>query len=128
MRHRVPRGEEQALHVDAIDPVELLLGHVEQRLVAVRRARVVDDDVEVAIGVERAAHEGFDVGVARDVTRTERRGTAGRGDSERHALRTRRVDVVDDDLRTLLREALRDAGAEAGPGAGHDGDLARAVS
>ena len=39
MRHRVPRGEEQALDVDAVDPVELVLADVEHRLVPVRRAR-----------------------------------------------------------------------------------------
>ena len=124
MRHRVPRGQEEALHVDAVDPVELLLGHVEHRLVAVRRAGVVDDDVEVA--ERRRARSGRARATSaslRHVAGAEPRAAAGRDDLLRDALAARGVDVVDDDLRALVREALGDALAEARAGAGDDGDL-----
>ena len=67
MRHRVPRGQEEALDVDSVGPVEFVFRHVEHRLVSVRRAGVVDDDVEVAAFVEREADELADIGVAGDV-------------------------------------------------------------
>jgi hypothetical protein len=124
MRHRVSRGEEEALHVDPIDPVELVLRHVQHRLVAVRGAGVVHDDVEVAVFVERIADEPRHIGVARDVARTGPGTSAGGDDFVRHALRARGIDVVDDDRGALLRETLRDALAESRAATGDDGDAA----
>jgi hypothetical protein len=122
---RVPRGEEQALHVDAEDAVELLFGHVEHRLIPVRRAGVVDDDVEVAEPVERAADERGHVAVAAHIAGAEERATAGGADVPRHARPGHGVDLVDDDRRALLREALRDALAKARTRTGDDRYLVR---
>ena len=67
MRRQVDR-----LHVDRIDAVELGLADLEQRLVAVRDAGIVDDDVDAAEGLRRRAHHGVDVGLVRDVAGARR--------------------------------------------------------
>ena len=125
VRHRVPRGQEQALHVDAVDPVELVLGHVEHRLVAVRGAGVVDDDVEVAVFVEREARRAprrrrrCDTSPAQDA-----RAAAGGDDlAAPRAAPLAALMSLTTTRGALLREALRDALAESRTAAGDDRDL-----
>src|SRR5258708_21040080 len=55
-RYRVYRREIDALHVDRVDLVELGLGHLEVRLVAVGPAGVVDDDLEPLAGFAYQLH------------------------------------------------------------------------
>ena len=73
-----------------VDAVELVFGHVEHRLVAVRRAGVVDDDVEIAEAGEREGDEPRHVGVLGHVAGAELGPPAGRDDLARDALAVRR--------------------------------------
>ena len=93
---------------------------VEQRLVAVRRAGVVDDDVEVAERGERRSDESRDVGILRHVGGAETRLPSSGDDFTRNALAARDVDVVDDDAGALGGIAFRDALAEPRSCAGDD--------
>src|SRR2546423_2434057 len=77
-------------------------------------AGVIDDDVELVAGF---ADEPRPVGALGDVALDE-----ASPDLLCHAFALR-AQVVDDDLRTFLGEAPRDAGAEARGRAGNDGHL-----
>ena len=108
-------GEVDALHVDCVDAVEFGLGDFQVRLVAMRPAGVVHYDIELCA---RRADELRPVVAFRDVGLDER--AVG---LLCHALARTLIDVVNDDVRAFLGEALRDARAEARPGPGDDGQL-----
>ena len=113
-------------HVGPVRPA-----HAVENLVA-QDAGVVDEDVDAAEGVERGFHDL--VGVRRIADR-ERGGdclTAGLLDLVRHLLRRtgvaagaveRSADVIDQDLRALLRQQECDGAADAATRAGDDGDF-----
>ena len=61
------RRQVDRLHVDGVDAIELGFADIEQRLIAVRDAGVVDQDVEAAEGFGRRAHHGVDIGLLGDV-------------------------------------------------------------
>jgi hypothetical protein len=104
--------------------VEFRLGDVEHRLVAMGRARVVDDDVERAERIQRERHQRRHVGVACDVATAEAHGEAGAGQRVGHAPSVRLVDVGDHHARALVCEALGDTLAKAGAAARDDRHLA----
>ena len=94
-----------------------------------RSAGVVVQDVELAVAGDGFRNRGLDArpvgdvatqemgiaaGIGRDRARRRGRGLAG-GD----------IDVGDDDLGALLREALRGGAADAAAAAGDEGHLAR---
>src|SRR5688572_8141598 len=110
------RREVDALHVHRVDAVELGLGDLEVRLVAVGPAGVVDDDVELGA---RAGDQLCPVAALGDI---------GMRKFSAHlpgdALAGLHIDVGDDDLGAFLGEALRDARAEPRAGPGDDGGLA----
>ena len=58
------RGEKDRFDVDGENAVELRLRHLHDRLVAMSRAGVVDDDVDMAEGVDRRVRGALDVGAA----------------------------------------------------------------
>jgi len=82
--------------------------------VRITRARVVDQDVHRAEFLHRAVDEHLPVGGARDVRfdEVDRLRVGGRD-----AFAARAVDVADQDLAALGREAVGDAFAEAGSAA-----------
>ena len=105
----------------AIDPVELSLGNVHQRLVLVGVAGVVDHDVEAAEGLDRFRHHGVDLGFLRHVDGDVAGGLA---DRLRHLPRALPVDVGDDDLGAFRGVKLADAAPEPRRTAGDDRNLA----
>jgi len=86
----------------------------------VDQARVVDEDVDAAEGLDRRLEDPVDLERAGDVRDDGDRPLADRGG---RLLGARLVDVVDDDPRALLREALRDPAADPVAGAGDHRDL-----
>ena len=114
-------GEEDRFDVDREDAVELLFRHLHDRLVAMGRAGVVDDDVDPPERGDRLARRPLDIGPARDVgvdrdrARTEPPG--GRfGDVALH--------VEAGDSRALAHKGFGDAETEPLPRAGHQRGLA----
>jgi hypothetical protein len=67
----------QALHVHCVDAIELLLGNVEQGLIAMRRARVVDQDIQPGKGVQRELQHRLPVRILRHIALEECRLAAG---------------------------------------------------
>src|SRR5205807_1879053 len=106
--------------VDVEHRLEVLVGHLVDRRVE-RIAGVVDDDVDLAEGVDRLGHEL--VGRARlgQVAGEHRRLTADLG---ARLLGDVSVEVVDEDLRAVLHEQLRRRPADAARRAGDDRRLA----
>src|SRR6266540_4021062 len=82
------------------------------------------DERRLAGGREREGDQMRDVGVLRHVAGAELGVPAALDDLVSDALAALGVDVVDNDLRAFLREALRDAFSEPRAGPRHDGDLA----
>jgi hypothetical protein len=119
-RDAVPGREIEALHIDREDAVELLLGDVEHRLVALGRAGVVDHYVEPAIGAFGLGDHGRDIVAVGDVGMQIGGGAAGPGDGVGDRAAGVVVDVGDDDARPFRGEAAGDRLAEAGGGTGHD--------
>src|SRR6185503_8585242 len=122
-RDAVPGAPEQALHVDRIHTVELLFGHVQDRLVAMRRTGVVDHDVELAVSVERGLDQSAPVCILRDIRLHELGLTTGAADLSCDPLAAVDVDIVDDDPRTFLCETLGDTFTEPRATAGNDRDF-----
>ena len=58
------RGQQDRLDVDGENAVELRLRHLHERLVAMGRAGVVDDDVDPAERLDRRVRRALDVGAA----------------------------------------------------------------
>ena len=98
MRHGVARGQKQTFDVDAVNSVELLFRDVEHRLIPMRDAGVVHDDVEVAETVQLAVDERLDIAVASYIAGRKQGLPAGSADFEHNPFAARHVDVVDDDL------------------------------
>jgi hypothetical protein len=121
-----------ALEVDGDDRVPLLLGHVEEHAVA-QNSGVVDEDVQPAVTVERAADDLLRRLEARDVVVARDR-LAARGDDLVHDLlgrsrvgslaRERAAEVVDDHARARARECKRMLAADPAARTGDDRDLA----
>ena len=113
--------EEDRFDVDGEDAVELRLLDLHDRLVAMRRAGIVDDDVDAPKGLDRGARRALHIATVRDVAleRDRRRDRAlGRrlGDFALH--------VQARDPRAFANESLGDAVAEPLPRAGHQRRLA----
>src|SRR5262249_55957235 len=119
-RHDVLRREKDRADVDRVDPLELLLGHLEERLVAMRPAGVVYDDVDAAERGERRADDRGPVGRDRDVGLDELRDATALADLGGNTLGAGDMDVVHDHLGAFLREALGGALAKAAAGASDD--------
>ena len=62
MRNEGLRGEQDRFDVDGENAIELRLLNLHERLVAMRRAGVVDDDVDAPERVDRGARRPLDVG------------------------------------------------------------------
>ena len=85
--------------------------------------RVVVQDVETAVRLDRRGHHGpYALHVAQ-VDRDRRRGAAGGADLLRHRLGAVEVQVGDHRVRALGRQAAGGGRADAGRGPGDDGDL-----
>jgi hypothetical protein len=123
VRNDVPRAQEEALHVDLVDPVELLLRDVQHRLVLVRRPGIVDDDMQAAVRRQRELDQVLHVSIPGNVAAAELRVATGLDDSLYRVLAILGVQVVDDDPGALCGKALGNATSEAGACTGHDGDL-----
>ena len=95
------RRQVNRLHVDGVDAIELHFADIEQRLIAVRDARVVDHDVEAAEGFGRRAYHGVDIGLLRDVAGNRDDVIAER---RRNLPRTLPIDVGSDDARAFERK------------------------
>ncbi|MDT4861431.1 hypothetical protein FQZ97_960370 [compost metagenome] len=113
-------GQVDALDVDRVAAVEIVLAHVQRGLVAVRPAGVVDHHVQFAVALERGLHQCFHVGRFRHVTGDEGCASARGHDGGGHAFAVGRVDVVHDDLGAFFGQALGNALAEAAACAGDD--------
>ena len=129
---REAHAAEVALQVDADHGVEVFLGHVEDRRVA-QEAGVVDEDVEIAQGVERGLDHRLRVVPIGDVAEVRHGLAALLADLLHHRARGRfvaaaavaaRPEIVDDDARALARERQRLDAAEPVRGARDDRDLA----
>ncbi len=136
VRRRETGRHEVALEVNLDDRIPLLLGHVEDRAVA-KDARVVDEDVEVAIGLERLLDEILAALPTRDVVVVGARLTAGRLDLIDRLLRgpvvgTRAIpfaaEVIDDDLGAFRGQEHRVRTTDPASGTGDDRDLSVKVS
>ena len=124
---QMPRREIDRFHVDGVDAVEFLFADFEHRPVHMGDAGIVDHDVDMAVAIERRRDQLRHVAVARDIgTEIGRAALALRTvDFFRDARAALVVDVVDDELRAFLGEALGDRLAEARAAAGDDRYLAR---
>lgn len=92
------------LDVDVKATIEARLVHVQERLILVRVAGVVDDDVDGAEIVDGSLDRAIDIGTAGDVTfDADRRRT----DSGRDGLRTCLVEVGNNDTGTFARVDTR---------------------
>jgi hypothetical protein len=130
-RHGLERREIDRLDVDRIGPVEVLLADLEQGLVDVAVAGVVDQDVEPAEGADRGLDHGLDLAAPGDVGVDEDGATAGRPDRLGHGAAGVVVDIGDHHGRPLPGKELCDALAEARAGPGYHRHLvlqAHAVS
>ena len=88
-----------------------------------RRPRVVDDDIEAAIGCQREFDQALDVGILRDIAAAEARSTTGFHDVLDRVLSILGIEIVDDDLCALGGETLRNAATEPGARTRDDGNL-----
>ena len=104
LRHRCDGRQIDRFDVDRVDAVELGLADLEQRLVAVCDAGVVDDDVDAAERLGRRPHHGVDVDLLRDVALHGMHLVAEAGGELAHALA---VDVGGDDLRAFEQRNAR---------------------
>ena len=118
--------------MDADDGVEVLLRHREDHLVA-EDAGVVDDDVELAEGVDRLADDVLGPVEVGHVVVVGHRLAAPAADDVGHLLGRplvrpfagdRAAEVVDDDLGSLTGQLERLTPPDAVAGARDDGDLA----
>ena len=123
MRNGVSRSQVQAFHVDGVNAVELRLGDVEHRLIAVRRSRIVDDRCQPAESGQCKIDQAFDVCVDRNIAGEKLRDAARADDGVDRFAAMRLMNVVDDDFRALGGESRGDAAPEPGAGAGNDRDL-----
>ncbi len=113
-------GQQQRLHVDGEDAVELGLLDLHQRLVAMRGPGVVDHDVDPAERLDRALCGALDVLALRDVGgQRDRAPTEAPGRS----LGDVGLEVEARHARALAGEDLRDAVAEPLPCARHERGL-----
>ena len=113
-----------ALEVDVHDQVPVLLGHLEEQVVA-GDAGVVDQDVDPAELVDDALHRGLRGGGVDDVAAdADRAGTVGEVEAARGVGGGGLVEVEDRDRGALAGEALGDAEADASGCSGDDGDAA----
>jgi hypothetical protein len=103
-RHGVNGGQVDALHVDGVAAVELVLADFERRAVAVRPAGVVDHRVELAVALHSGVHQRLDLGGFRHVGLEEGRVATGAQDFLDHLVAQRFVDVIDDDARAFGRQ------------------------
>ena len=119
-------GGEVTLQVNSDDVVPVGLGHVEAHLVA-QDAGIVDDDVDVAEGVDRLIDEPLAATPRGDVVTVDH-GLATVVDDDVDDLLCgvdvatltleRGADIVDDDLRTLACEQQRLFASDASSSAG----------
>ena len=111
-------AEEHALRVDGEETVEVVDGVVLEDQPGPRRrhADVVEDDVEATEVGHRERDGRFDVGLLRHVALIGDRGATRLLDQLHGLLGALEVDVGDDDLGALLREAQRRGAADSRSG------------
>ena len=119
-RHGLAHGQVDRLHIDRHDAVEVVLGHVLQRLRQMGDAGVVDEDVEAAEMLLGGGHHQAHIGGLGHVHLDRPRRRAQRCG---HIEGLGPVAVGDQHLRALGHELGRDAGAKARRRAGDDGHL-----
>ena len=110
------------------DRIPLVLRHVHEHPVA-RDAGVVDEDVQAAEGLDRFAHQPFRAREVRDVVVVRPCVVADlvddrlRGRVVPALARERDAEVVDDNLRTGLRQGKRVLAPDPAPSARDDRDF-----
>ena len=121
MRDEGLRGEQDRFDVDGENPIELRLLNLHDRLVAMRGAGVVDDNVDAAERVDRLLCGPLDILALRHVggERDRARANALGGGFSHFAFQ-----VEARNPGALARENLGDAVAEPLPRAGHQRRLA----
>jgi len=129
--HGVLDHREVTLHVDADHRVPHVFRHLHDHAVA-GEARVVHHDVQIAEGVDRAAHDALGVVPVRDVSERSH-GLAAEGfdflDYSLGGLFARAAaiglgpKVIDDDARPVSRQLQRFDAPQSLAGAGDDSDL-----
>ena len=125
--HALGRGAHAAhgaLLVGLDDAVEVLVGVAVDGLEAgLEHARVVDQDVDLAVLLDRGGHQVLGVLGLGDVRGDDVGLAAGLGDLGGDLLERGGATGAHDDLGALRGEELGDGGADAGVCAGDDGDL-----
>ncbi|MNR25439.1 hypothetical protein D3C85_1425920 [compost metagenome] len=128
MRDEVPGRPVDALDVDRVDAVELVFGDLQDRLVAMGGAGVVDHDVHVAEGGQRGVPHGGHVVAPRHVGPDRAGGATCRAmlfaDRGGDALGGLQVQVGHHHGGAFARERMGDAFAEARAAARDHGHLA----
>ncbi|CAM2161002.1 hypothetical protein PT2222_90220 [Paraburkholderia tropica] len=124
MRHERAHAPVEAFHVDGENAVEFRFADLHHGLVAMRGARVIDDDLHAAEAADGGVAQRVPVGFARDVALHGDRLAARVRDLTRDALCGLGVQIVDDDMGAFARIGFGDAFAESRTGARHDGRLA----
>ena len=119
-RHGVHGGEVNAFHIDGVAAVKVGFADLECRLVAVRPTGVVDHHVQPAVLGHGVRDQRFDLIALRHIGCKKRSLSAGAHDAAYHPLALARVNVVDHHVGAFLRQAQRDAFADAAAGACDD--------
>jgi hypothetical protein len=115
-------GADDAERDDGVDvehPLVRVVGHLVDRRVD-RVARVVDDDVDLAPGVERRLHERVGRALLGQIAAVDR---GLPGDLRCRLLGEIGVEVIDDHLGAVLAQQLRRRPADAAGGTGDDRHL-----
>jgi hypothetical protein len=116
-RHHRLAEQKQAFDVNREDAIEFGLGDVGDRLVDMRDAGIVDQDVQPSEGRERRLDGRVDILLAHDVAADGERALADPG---RGCLGGALVEVEHSHARAFARKCLGHAGADAGTRAGDD--------
>jgi hypothetical protein len=107
----------------AVTQLHIAVGDLDQRTLH-RGLCVVDDDVQAAERLDRAAEDSLHLIAATDVTFHRGRGSARSIDRGRDGLTFREGAAGDRNAGAVLRQCFDDAGADALSAAGDKGDLA----
>ena len=112
--------EQDRFDVDGEDAVELRLLNLHDRLIAMRRAGIVDDNVDPPKGVDRGARRALHIGAVRNVALERHR---RRTETLRGRLGDFTLYVQASHPRAFANESLGDAVAEPLPRARHQRGL-----
>lgn len=123
MAERGTHHPERAVEAHVDDRVPLLVGHLGDGGRAAE-ACVVDDDVDMAEGIDGCRPQGVDVGLRRDVAERRGRASAGLGfEAVGGLVQAALVDVADHHRGALLGAAACCGEADAGAGRRRDDDV-----